>query len=98
MEYIIKQEYNNGNQDILEIYHPTNKIKEVWNLEYIDEVVNINEETGEEYIEEVPKTNTTIMYWNATEEKPLVIAKSRKGDYSVSDEVLETNEEISEIF
>ena len=89
MEYIIKKEYNNGDQNILEIYHPTNKIKEVWNNTYIDEVVNINEETGEEYIEEIPKTNTTIMFWNATEKNPLVIAKSRKDDYSVSDELLE---------
>lgn len=89
MEYIIKKEYNNGDQDVLEIYHTTNKIKEVWNLEYIDEVVKVNEETDEEYIEEIPKANTTIMYWNATEENPLVIAKSRKDDYSVSDELLE---------
>ena len=97
MEFIIKNEYNNGDQDILEIYHPTNKIKEVWNLEYIDEVVNINEETGEEYSEEIPKTNTTIMYWNATEESPLIIAKNRVNDYSVSDELLEVCNAINKI-
>jgi len=89
MEYIIKQEYNNGDQDILEIYHPTNKIKEVWTNTYTEEIVKINEETGEEYIEEETKTNTEIMFWNATEENPLVIAKIRKDDYSVSDEILE---------
>ena len=98
MEYIIKREYNNGDQNILEIYHPTNKIKEIWTSTYTEEVVKVNEETGEEYIEEVPKTNTTIMLWNATEENPLVIAKSRKDDYSVSDEILEIDEQISESF
>lgn len=89
MEFIIKNEYNNGDQDIMEIYHPTNKIKEVWTNTYIEEVVKINEETGEEYTEEETKTSTDIMFWNATEENPLVIAKSRVADYSVSDELLE---------
>ena len=92
MEYIIKREYNNGDQEILEIYHPTNKIKEVWHWEYIDEVVNVNEETGEEYIEEIPKTNTSVMYWNATEENPLIIARSRENDYSVSEELISKEE------
>lgn len=86
MEYIIKREYNNGDQDILEIYHTTNKIKEVYLSTYIDE------ETGDE----VP--NTEVLYWNATEKNPLVIAKSRKDDYSVSDEILEIDEQISESF
>lgn len=94
MEFIIKNEYNNGDQDILEIYHPTNKIKEVWTNTYIEEVVKTNEETGEEYTEEETKTSTDIMFWNVTEENPLVIAKSRVADYSVSDEAI--SEEITE--
>ena len=94
MEYIIKKEYNNGDQDILEIYHPTNKIKEVWTNTYIEEVVKTNEETGEEYTEEETKTSTDIMFWNTSEENPLVIAKSRVADYSVSDEAI--SEEITE--
>lgn len=88
MEYIIKIEYNNGDQDILEIYHPTNKIKEVWTNTYTEEVVKTNEETGEEYTEEETKTSTDIMFWNTSEENPLVIAKSRKDDYSVCDELI----------
>lgn len=89
MEFIIKNEYNNGDQDIMEIYHPTNKIKEVWTDTYTEEVVKINEETGEEYTEEETKTNTETMFWNTSEENPLVIAKSRVADYSVSDEVID---------
>ena len=58
---------------------------------YTEEVVKINEETGEEYTEEETKTSTDIMFWNTSEENPLVIAKSRVADYSVSDELLEVS-------
>lgn len=40
-------------------------------------------------------TNNTL--WNATEENPICIAKSRENDYTVSDELLDVQEENSEI-
>lgn len=36
-------------------------------------------------------TNNTL--WNATEEEPICIAKSRMNDYVVSDELLDVEEE-----
>lgn len=98
MEFIIKNEYNNGEQDLLEIYHTTNKIKEVEHFSYIDEVVKVNEETGEEYIDEEEISGENIILWDTSEESPIIISKSRKEDYSVSDELVEVKENaISEV-
>lgn len=66
--YLVKNEFNNGVFDCLEIYHNEYKILET--------------------------PNGTL--WNATEESPICIAKSRANDYVVSGELLdvEKNEEI----
>ena len=97
MEYIIKREYNNGEQDLLEIYHPTNKIKEVEPFCYENEVFKVNEETGEEYFEIEENKGENIYFWETSEEKPLIISKNRINDYSVYEEEAEVENAISEI-
>lgn len=66
--YLIKREFNNGVFGCLEIYHTTNKIKEI----------------------------TNGILWNATEENPICIAKSRASDYVISDELLDVEENLKE--
>lgn len=97
MEFIIKREYNNGEQDLLEIYHPTNKIKEVEPFLYENEVFKVNEETGEEYFEIEENKGENIYFWETSEERPLIISKNRINDYSVYEEEAEVENAISEI-
>lgn len=42
------------------------------------------------------KETTNDIFWNATEENPICIAKSRANDYVISDELLDVEENLKE--